>query len=314
MRKACGGTRMLALLLAAALSPDYESIIAYDTVQLAPGVVSFLQHRKDTAVVSGNSTVIVGDDGVLVVDSGHFPEATRRIIADVRKLTPKPVRWVVNTHWHSDHILGNRLYQDAFPGVTIISTEATRQQFDNPFVKDELAQMHKQAADVKALLEKKDLPPARRKYFADALHELDLFAPDLQTSQPVRANLTFDERLTVHLGGRDAQVLFLGRGNTAGDTLVWLPDAKVLVTGDLVVFPAPYAFGSFFSEWGPTLRKAIALGATTYVPGHGPIMHDPSYLNLVADAADALSSKVKTLASQGLSLDDVKARLDMKDI
>ena len=126
--------------------------------------------------------------------------------------------------------------------------------------------------------------------------------------------LTINDKVLLHLGGRDAQVLFLGRGNTAGDTLVWLPDEKILMTGDLVVYPAPFAFGSFFSEWGPTLRKAIALGPATIVPGHGPIMHDTSYLQLVADAADAVSAKVKALAQQGLSLDETKAKLDVKDI
>ena len=118
----------------------------------------------------------------------------------------------------------------------------------------------------------------------------------------------------MHLGGRDAEVLFLGRGNTAGDTLVWLPDQKILMTGDLVVYPAPFAFGSFFSEWGPTLRKAIALKPATIVPGHGPVMHDTSYLELVAEAADEVSAKVKALAQQGLSLDEARAKLDVDDI
>jgi glyoxylase-like metal-dependent hydrolase (beta-lactamase superfamily II) len=304
---------MLALLLAAALSPDYVSMIAFDQVQVAPNVVGFFQHRTDTAIVSGNTVAVIGDDGVLVVDSGHFPEATRRIIAEIRRLTPKPVRWVVNTHWHSDHIHGNRLFQEAFPGMAIISSEATRLKFGSPLVQDELAQMNHQADQVRELLSKgkKPLSEKQRKYYADALHELEIFGPDLQSSAPVAANLTFADHLTVHLGGRDAQVLFLGRGNTAGDTLVWLPDAKVLMTGDLVVYPAPYAFGSFFSEWGPTLRKAIALGATTIVPGHGPVMHDASYLQLVADAADEVSAQVKKLAAQGLSVDDVRKKLDV---
>ena len=144
------GVPMLALLLAAAaLAPDYEQLIAYDTVQVAPGVTAFMPRRTDTAIVSGNSIAVFGDDGVLVVDSGHFPEATRRMIAQIRKVTKKPVRWLVNTYWHSDHNHGNRLYQQAFPGMAIIGTEATRKNFDQPFLKDEMKKMNEQAEQVK---------------------------------------------------------------------------------------------------------------------------------------------------------------------
>jgi glyoxylase-like metal-dependent hydrolase (beta-lactamase superfamily II) len=128
------------------------------------------------------------------------------------------------------------------------------------------------------------------------------------------ADLTFTDRLVVHLGGREAQVLFLGRGNTGGDTLVWLPDAKVLLTGDLVVHPIPFAFGSFLSEWGPTLRKAMALGAATYVPGHGPLLRDAEYPRMVAEAADALTARVRALAAKGLTLEEVRQRLDLADV
>ena len=108
---------MLALLFAASLSPDYESLIAYDTAQVAPRVMAFMPRRTDTAIVSGNSIAVFGDDGVLVVDSGHFPEATRRMIAQIKAHSVKPVRWLVNTQWHSDHNHGNSLYQQAFPLV-----------------------------------------------------------------------------------------------------------------------------------------------------------------------------------------------------
>lgn len=311
---------MLALLLAAALNPDYERLIAYDTVDVAPGVVAFMPRSHPAAVVSGNVTAVFGDDGVLLVDTGHYPEATRRIVAQIGQMTKKPIRWVVNTHWHSDHNRGNSVIREAFPGVALIGTEATRQSYDQPFMQDEVASMQQQAGLVKAALAKgttragKPLTAEQRKYYADVLRELDLFAPDCATARPLPPEITFADQLVIHLGGRDAQVLFLGRGDTAGDTLVFLPAQKVLMTGDLVVAPTPFGIGSFFSEWGPTLRKAISLGATTYVPGHGPVMHDAKYLELVADAADAMSARVKALAKQGLTLEQARDKLDFSDL
>src|SRR5438105_1343637 len=96
---------LLAAALAATSSADYEALTAYDTVDLAPGIRGYFPQRTDTPMVSGNSIAIAGDDAVLVVDSGHFPAATRRMIADIRAWAgpKKPVRYLVNTHWHPDH-------------------------------------------------------------------------------------------------------------------------------------------------------------------------------------------------------------------
>jgi cyclase len=306
---------MLALLIAlTSFNPGYESMIAFDEVQVAPGVYSFVQHRSDTAIVSGNTTAVVGQDAVLVVDTGHFPEATRRIIARIKAITPKPVRWVVNTHWHSDHIRGNKLFADAWPGVAFIATDATRAQFSNKLVTDEVGYMDDQAKQVRELIASGKLSDRQRTYYDNALRELDLFLDDVKSSEPLPASLTFGDKLTLHLGGRDAQVLFLGRANTAGDALVWLPNERVLMTGDLAVYPAPYGFGSFYSEWGPTLRKAIALKPALIVPGHGPVMHDDSYLRLVADACDAITAQVSKLQKQGLPLEEAQKKVDLKSV
>src|ERR1051326_697332 len=99
---------------------------SYDAVKVADGIWAFIAPESKSQLVSGNSVAIIGDDGVLVVDTGMIPSLTPRMIADIRQKTDKPVRWVVNTHWHWDHNLGNFIYRDEFPNVTIISTAFTR--------------------------------------------------------------------------------------------------------------------------------------------------------------------------------------------
>ena len=84
--------------------------------------------------------------------------------------------------------------------------------------------------------------------------------------------------MTLRLGKRDVQVMFLGRANTAGDAVVYVPDAKVLATGDIVVHPFPFAFQSYIGEWARVLRKMEAMDAIAIVPGHGPVMRDKAYL------------------------------------
>jgi glyoxylase-like metal-dependent hydrolase (beta-lactamase superfamily II) len=98
----------------------------YDLQKVAAGVHSFVALEWDSGVVQSNCTVIVGEDAVVVVDTGQFPSLAERMVADIKKLTNKPVRYIVNTHWHFDHLWGNAAFRQAYPGVKIISTEFTR--------------------------------------------------------------------------------------------------------------------------------------------------------------------------------------------
>src|SRR6476659_10081448 len=105
---------------------DYSSILTFRTERIADGVYAFITPEERSSFQAGNSVAIVGDDGVLVFDTGNISSMTRREIAAIRRLTDKPVRFVVNSHWHPDHTLGNAEYRAAFPGVTVIGTSATR--------------------------------------------------------------------------------------------------------------------------------------------------------------------------------------------
>src|SRR5262249_51741702 len=111
----------------AQIRATYGSTLAgYTTEKIADGVYAFLAPDSKTPLVSGNSLVVIGREGALVVDTGHVPKVTRRMIADIKRLTPVPVKYVVNTHWHFDHVVGNGEYVAAFPQVAIVSTPATR--------------------------------------------------------------------------------------------------------------------------------------------------------------------------------------------
>ena len=108
------------------------------------------------------------------------------------------------------------------------------------------------------------------------------------------------------------QILHLGRGNTGGDTVVYVPDAQVVAAGDMVVYPAPYAFGSRLGEWVETLRKLQALGATRLVPGHGPVLRDGAYVSAVIDLLEETRRQVQAAVKDGLSLDDTRKRVDLR--
>jgi glyoxylase-like metal-dependent hydrolase (beta-lactamase superfamily II) len=278
----------------------------YETVKLAEGIVGFIPPENNTAFVSGNSVAIIGDDGVLVVDSGHAPTTTERIISEIKHMTDKPVRFLVNTHWHPDHNAGNGLYKESFPGLQIVSTTATRDAIENVLPKKEVSP---EMADIVRKMLKdgnyngKPIDEETRKYYETSLPQLEAFVPELKKANHALPTLTFDSRLTIYLGKREVQVMFLGRGNTAGDAVIYVPDSKVLMTGDLVVYPVPYPFGSFFGEWIETMRKLEAIDATVIVPGHGPVMHDKKYIALNIELLEATQAQAADALKRGLTVD-----------
>jgi cyclase len=294
----------------------------YDLQKISDNVYSFIAPESDSGVVQANCTLIIGDDAALVVDTGQFPSLAKRMIADIKKLTPKPVRYIVNTHWHFDHVWGNGVFRDAYPGVAIISTEFTRQLVDSQgpkFIADQPATNTKQAADLRKFVSDGKLPDGRvvTEEMAHSLNHLANTLERINAEFPLTVHtpptIGFEKELTINLGKREVKVMWLGRANTGGDAIVWLPDARILMTGDAVVYPAPFAFGSYMSEWPITLQKMIDLHPAIIIPGHGIVMHDTSYLNALVEVFQSLFAQVEAAAVQGLSLEEVRKKVTMDD-
>lgn len=271
----------VAILIWAALSTtsraDSVKSTARTTLQLAPGVYFIRHEDAPDAFPQGNTTVVVGEREVLVVDSCYLPSSARQDIAQIRQWTSKPVRYLVNTHWHYDHTMGNGEYWAAFPGLDIVAhTEtARRSRAYNPgwFAR------FPGRADLfrKVLADGKDgngtvLTEAMRREYAEGLRGLEPVQAEFAVIKDRTPNVTFEESMTYDLGNREVQVRFLGRGNTAGDAVVYLPRERILVTGDLVVHPVPYMFSGFPSEYVRTLQALERLEYDVLVPGHGEVL------------------------------------------
>ena len=269
----------------------------------------------------GNTTVILGDRQVLVVDTCFLPSAAREDIAQIRKWTDKPVSFVLNTHFHNDHNIGNRAYMDAFPGVTIIAHAETKKDMDRfgpgseGREKKSMARLQQMLVSGKTAsgvaLTEDDEEQVRHAIAAESAVLKELKNLEFQS-----ATLTFEHELSIDLGGREVQVRFLGRGNTAGDAIAYLPKEKILVAGDLIVSPIPYIYDGYPSEWIQTLRKLEELDAGTIVPGHGPILHDRAPIELIREllksAVDQVNAELeRTGPAMFKTLDDVKSAVDL---
>jgi cyclase len=190
--------------------------------QLADGVYE-IQHEPN-----GNTTVIIGDRQVFVVDTCFLPSAAREDISQIRKWTDRPVAFVLNTHFHNDHNLGNRIYIDTFPALTVIAHVETKKDMDM-FGPGSLSREEKTKSDILQMLNSgkgpdgKPLSEDDKKQLKDALVHQDAVIAELKNIKFQSATLTFDHDFSIDLGNREVQIKFLGCGNTSGDAVVICP-------------------------------------------------------------------------------------------
>jgi glyoxylase-like metal-dependent hydrolase (beta-lactamase superfamily II) len=268
---------LLLLLTAAAAHADSASTRARTITRLADGVYMIRHPDAPDEFPQGNTTVVIGKREVLVVDSTYLPSEAKKDIAQIRQWTSLPVRYLVNTHWHFDHTMGNGAYAAAFPGLAIVAQRATAEAIAgyNP---GWFERYPKRGADLAAQADAgkdnagnpldADTVAAYRK----AAQGTARVAPEFKAIVDAAPNTSFDRELRVDLGGREVVLLHLGRGNTAGDAIAWLPKEKILVAGDLLDSPVPYLGGGYPAELVATLRAMGGLDFTAVVPGHGDVL------------------------------------------
>jgi glyoxylase-like metal-dependent hydrolase (beta-lactamase superfamily II) len=226
-------------------------------------------------VINCNAAVIVLEDGVMVVDSHSRPSAARALMAQIRTLTDKPVKWVVNTHFHWDHYQGNQAYVGAWPsGTEIIASHATREAIESrgiPRVKHEIATVPLQLERLRSERARATADPDRQR-LDDEIRARDAYLAELRAMQVTLPGLTFEKSLMLHRGARSVHVLWLGKAHTDGDVVVYLPQDKVIATGDLLHGWMPYMADSYPYDWIRTLEAAAALDFDAVIPGHGDVM------------------------------------------
>jgi glyoxylase-like metal-dependent hydrolase (beta-lactamase superfamily II) len=263
--------------------------------------------------VECNVTFIVNDQDVIVVDGGGSPLSATNAIKLIRSVTDKPVSTLITTHWHGDHNFGNQVYRATFPGLRIISHENTYQDMTGPpmtYLKTYRQQVLDYAHELEADAEKKELSAGQ----ARMLEDLRVMYGALEGIQITPADTTFDDRLVLHRSTRDIEVRFFGKANTDGDAAVWLPQDRVLISGDIVVHPIPYGIGSFPREWIAALEALNALPFETLVPGHGEVQHDRAYTEQLAKMLTLVREQVAASVAKGLDLEATRKALDLSSM
>jgi glyoxylase-like metal-dependent hydrolase (beta-lactamase superfamily II) len=282
--------------------------------KLAEGVYEIRHPDAPDGFPQGNTTVVIGEKGVLVVDSCLLPSSTKQDIEQIRKWTSKPVVYLVNTHWHFDHTLGNATYQSAFPGLQIIAHRHTAKMLAewNPGA---MERYPGRVGRFKTLLESGKKPDGTpmtdgdRRDFQKAIDGNGAVSAEMKNATQAMANITFDHELSLDLGNRPVEVKFLGRANTAGDTVIYLPKEKIIAVGDILDHPVPYMFGGFPMDFVSTLQALAEFDVQTIVPGHGDVQRDKTYIVQVIDLMKAVNQEVEKELNTGKTPEEVTAAL-----
>jgi glyoxylase-like metal-dependent hydrolase (beta-lactamase superfamily II) len=247
-----------------------EKKVSFD--QIGPGLYAF------TAEGDPNSGVIVGDDSCMVIDAQATPAMASDLIARVAKVTDKPIKYVLLTHYHAVRVLG----ASAFKGAEILASDATRGL---------IAERGKQDMD----------------------SEIGRFPRLFRAVETIPGltwpSVTFPDQMSVWLGRREVRIMHIGRGHTAGDVVAAVPDCGVVFSGDLVEYhSACYCGDAHFTDWPQTLDNLAEMQPTALVPGRGAALTTAEQvkegIEMTTDFLSTLYGSVKDSVVKGRSLKD----------
>jgi len=285
---------------------------AYKFEAVANGV--YYATSTGSMVTGSNNVAIVGDRDVLVVDTGTSPAAARAFIDDLKLVTTKPIRYVVNTHFHYDHTDGNQVYAGKADIIAHEYVKLAMQSLDvlhrEPFKTSQLTNVPNRIDALrKQIAAEADAP--RKATLERQLAVAQQGWEELKEIMPTPPNVTYSKKKVVNLGGREVQLLFLGRGHTNGDTVIYLPKEKIVCTGDLMESQIAYMGDAQFDEWVTTLEALKKLDFETDLPGHGAPFRGKDLITAFQGYLTDLMKQGATLRQQGVLADAMASRVDL---
>lgn len=301
-----------------------DSLASFELQKLADGVYAAIRKEPPGLTVNANSVFIINEHDVVVVDTTLTPSSAQELLAALRTLTDKPVSYVINTHWHDDHVLGNAVFRKAFPRAEFIAHQNTRDYLPTTGLKNRLLALSEQGYPqfIKALrnrLQKNEsvfggpMNDEERITYASDIKIAESYVAQNPTTEVILPTITIQDRFTLHRGKRTIDVHYFGRGHTSGDLVVELPAERILVAGDLVIWPVPYVGSpqSHPRDWSKTLLRLVALQPQAIVPGHGPVLRSDAYLKQMSELFAFIADHVDKEVAGGATLEETSAHVNL---
>jgi glyoxylase-like metal-dependent hydrolase (beta-lactamase superfamily II) len=295
-----------------------------DVQKIADGVYAAIRREPPGLLPNANSVFLIGDDGVTVIDTTLTSGSARELLTAIRALTDKPVRTVINTHLHDDHAAGNALFRAEFPQAEFIAhagaAAAAGDGGANRRVWIDMAprmiQQLQLSIEQQIGLGGGALTDDERDSYQRDIATIGQYAAEAPLLQAIAPTRSVDGRLTLTRAGRTVDIRHLGRGHSAGDLVVDLPDDHIVVAGDLIAWPAPLLGASSHPlDFGLTVQRLLDLDpSAVIVPGHGPIMGDTTYAKLEVRLLESIKAQIESAIARGETLEQAKKSIRVESL
>ena len=298
----------------------------FEVQNVADGV--YFAFARPQAVGNCNATIFVNSADVLVVDAHSKPSAAAALIAQIKAhITPKPVRYLVDTHFHWDHSQGNAGYRQAFgKDLKIIASETTKKlaaQYSQARLRESLdpeghvfpSQPHIPELIDAARRQLSSATSAEQKaQLNERLRQLESFAQEMKNFVPVLPTVTFGKSYVIRDKSHDLHVEFHGRAHTAGDVIVFSPQKRVVATGDMVLGTLPFLADSYPREWPKTIDSVAKLDFDHVAGGHGQVQHDRRRMTGQRNYIEELAMRVEAGKKSGKPLAEIQRSMPIASI
>lgn len=282
-----------------------------------------LAYRPDVPryPVIGNAVIVETGEGVVLVDGGGAAAVADQIIERIRALGSGPLRYLIVSHWHSDHTIGLDRYLSAFPEARIISHPWTHERIGSRLFTQASGAAARLAAFRDRLREElatgvdadtgRPLAAPAREYAEQVLRDYPILELQYGLASAAAPHVTTDGGMTLPMEDRLVEIHHLGRGNTPGDLVVYLPAEKVLIAGDIVTHPVPFGYPSFPSEVAGVIEALLGFDFDHLVLGHGPVQRDRAHAEKVLALQRHAVTEIRRLRDAGLDEAAIRERLDL---
>ena len=266
-----------------------------------------------TMTVGSNSPIIITDTEAIVIDSEITPAAARALVADLKAITDKPVKYVIDSHYHYDHAHGNQVFA---PDAQVIGHENTRRRMLGNVLEQYtyLNSVEPVPARVAALRERigKEADAEQKALLERQVANALSYLEQVKETKVTPPNVTLDRKMTLFRGGREIQILFFGRGHTDTDVVVFLPKEKIVCTGDLMESVISYMGDAYVDEWPATLDRLMTLDFDTVMPGHGVVFKGKAHIEAFQRYLRDALKQARELKTAGVPADAAASRIDMR--
>jgi len=287
----------------------------FDIHKVAEGVYCAVAHPQ--ALTNCNAAIFVNSQDVLVVDAHSKPSAAASLIAQIKKeITTKPVRYLVNTHFHWDHSQGDPAYRATGNKVEIIASSMTKQLLaDNARnrLKESLDGVPQIIDGLRARLAKAS-SAADRAFYTEQIRLAQAYQAEMQSYTPELPDITFDKSHVIQDKAHDLHIEFHGRAHTAGDIVVFCPQKRAVASGDAIIGFLPNIADGYPREWPGTINSIAQLGFDNIMPGHGPVQPNRQRLTQMRNYIEELTGLVEAGKKAGKPLAELQKTITMTSL